>query len=265
MNFLDKIIAYKEMEVQKQKIELDLNELKNICRKLTSSKSLIEKLKLASSRNKLALIAEVKKASPSKGLIRKDFDPVAIALAYQNAGASSISVLTDEKFFQGSIQYLKAVRNTLDLPILRKDFIIDPYQIYQTRAIGADIILLIASALTPEKLKEFYILSRKIGLEVLLEVHDKQELDLALSIGAEIIGINNRNLETFEVSIQNTLNLIKDIDLLNKFIISESGISAYSDIITLKNKGISGVLIGESFMKQENIEIAVHNLMMDCI
>jgi len=265
MSFLSKILTYKELEVQKQKTELDINELKSICRNLPSTKSLIEKLKTASSKNKLALIAEVKKASPSKGLIREDFNPVEIALAYQSAGASAISVLTDEKFFQGSIQYLEEVRKIVDLPILRKDFIIDPYQIYQTRAIRADIILLIASALTPEKLEEFYNLSRQLGLEILLEVHNEQEYKLAFSIGAEIIGINNRNLETFEVSIQNTLDLVKDNDISDKYIISESGIATYSDIVTLKNNGISGVLIGESFMRQENIKAAVHNLMPDCI
>jgi len=265
MNFLNKILAYKKLEVQKQKIELNIDELKSICQTMPSSKSLIEKLKSASSKDKLALIAEVKKASPSKGLIRKIFSPSEIALAYQNAGASAVSVLTDEKFFQGSIQYLQEVRKIVNLPILRKDFIIDPYQIYQTRAIGADIILLIASALTPEKLKEFYNLSKETGLEVLLEIHNRQELDLALSIDTEIIGINNRNLETFEVSIQTTLDLVKNINLSNKFIISESGITTHSDIVTLKNNGISGVLIGESFMRQENIENAVQNLMQNYI
>lgn len=265
MNFLSKILIYKELEVQKQKIELDIDELKSICRNSPPAKSLIKKLKEASSNNKLSLIAEIKKASPSKGLIREDFNPEEIAFAYQNAGASAISVLTDEKFFKGSIQYLKAVKKVVDLPLLRKDFIIDPYQIYQTRAIGADIILLIASALKPEKLEEFHNLSREIGLEVLLEVHDRQELDLALSIGAEIIGINNRNLETFEVSIQNTVDLVQDRDISEKFIISESGIADYSDIVTLKSAGVSGVLIGESFMRQENIEAAVHNLMHDLV
>jgi indole-3-glycerol phosphate synthase len=265
MNFLNKIISYKESEVQNQKNELGIDELKNICRDLPATRSFIKKLSQASSKNKLALIAEIKKASPSKGLIREDFNPVEIAAAYQMAGASAISVLTDEKFFQGSIKYLKAVREIVDLPVLRKDFIIDPYQIYQTRAVGADIILLIASALLPQKLEEFYNLSKELGLQVLLEIHNKQELDLAFSLKADIIGINNRNLETFEVSIQNTVDLIKGKNLSDKFIISESGIASYSDLTTLKNNGISGVLIGESFMKQENIETAVHNLMKDCI
>jgi len=263
MNFLNKIITYKKEEIERQKIEFNINELKNICQTVQPVKSFKEKLNQASLKSKLALIAEVKKASPSKGLIRENFNPVEIALAYQKAGASAISVLTDEQFFQGSINYLKQVKKVANLPVLRKDFIIDPFQIYQTRSIGADIILLIASALTPENLKEFYNLSREIGLEVLLEVHNRSELDLALSIDAEIIGINNRNLETFEVSIKNTLDLVKNRDLSDKFIISESGIATYSDIVTLKDNNISGVLVGENFMRQENIEQAVYNLMQD--
>lgn len=265
MNFLDKIIEYKKEEVEFQKKSTDVNELKSLCQNKSSSISFIQKLKDAKIANKIALIAEVKKASPSKGLIRADFNPVEIAKIYQKSGAIAVSVLTDEKFFQGSIQYLKDVKKEINLPVLRKDFIIDPFQVYQTKAMGADIILLIASALTEEKLVELYKLSKELGLEVLLEVHDKEEFEFAHNMGAEIIGINNRNLETFEVSIDNTINLIKNKDISDKFIISESGISSDSDISALKNAGVSGVLIGESFMRQGNIENAVFNIMKEHI
>jgi indole-3-glycerol phosphate synthase len=265
MNFLDKIIEYKKEEVKNQKKEFDINELKDLCLKNISSISFIDKLKTANSSGKIALVAEVKKASPSKGLIRADFNPVEIARIYQEAGASAISVLTDEKFFQGPAQYLIDVKKITNLPVLRKDFIIDSFQIYQTKAMGADIILLIASALSNDQLVEFYKLSKDIGLEVLLEVHNEKEFDFALNMGAEIIGINNRNLETFEVSINNTIDLIKNKDISEKFIISESGISSYSDIKLLKNAGVSGVLIGESFMRQEDIARAIHEIMRDYI
>lgn len=265
MNLLNKIIEYKRTEIKEQKNEFNLSfsELESLCMELTPSKSLLSNLKVNSDGQKISLIAEVKKASPSKGLIRKDFKPVDIALSYQKAGASAISVLTDENFFQGSIQYLKEVKEAVNLPVLRKDFIIDPYQIYQTRLMKADIILLIASALDFSELKDYYNLSKEIGLEVLAEVHNEKELEQVLEIGAKIIGINNRNLESFDVSIDNTLNLIHNLNLPDIFIISESGIKNNSDIIALKNAGVSGVLVGESLMRQENIEEAVRNLMKD--
>lgn len=263
MKFLDKIIEYKETEILKQKAEsgLNINKLENLCRDLTPTRSFLSILETNKKQGDLSLIAEVKKASPSKGLIREDFQPVEIALAYQNAGANAISVLTDEKFFQGSIQYLIDVKKVINLPVLRKDFIIDPYQIYQTRIIGADIILLIASVLGIEQLKDYYNLSKQLGLDVLVEVHSLKEFDMALELGAKIIGINNRNLETFEVSLNNTINLMQNRHFSDKFIISESGISNYSDTIILKNAGISGILVGESLMRQKDIETAVKNLL----
>lgn len=263
MNFLDKIIEYKKTEVIEQKKHLNLNEnqLETLCKDLPATKSFIKKLEKLKNTDNIALIAEIKKASPSKGLIRENFDPVSIAIAYQNAGVHAISVLTDKKFFQGSIQYLKDVRQVTDLPILRKDFIIDKFQIYQTRLMGADIILLIASALEISILKEYYNLAKSIGLEVLLEVHTEKELDLAVSLGAKLIGINNRNLETFEVSLDTTLNLICNKDLSGKFIISESGINNYSEVKLLQDNGVSGILAGESLMRQDNIEMAVKSLL----
>ena len=263
MTFLTKILEHKKLEVSIQKKESGQSpdELAMLCNELPKAKSFIAQLEKCKNLSKMALIAEIKKASPSKGLIREDFNPVEIALTYERAGANAVSVLTDENFFQGSIEYLKEVRKAISLPILRKDFIIDPFQIYQTRLMGADIILLIASALEHSRLKDFYELSRSLKLEVLMEVHNEREFNSAIEIGARIIGINNRNLATFEVSIDNTLNLVKDKSISDKFIISESGINNHSDIIKLQKAEISGVLVGESFMRQENIKKAVTDLM----
>ena len=260
MNILKEIIKYKEQVVKEQKdlCKMTVKEIKQSCASLPPVKSFSE---ILNNNTGIALIAEIKKASPSKGLIREIFNPVEIAKSYEKAGAKAISVLTDEKYFQGSIEYLQEVRKVVDLPVLRKDFIIDPFQIYQTRLMGADLILLIASALTEKKLKDFYQLSVDLGLEVLLEVHNQKELDLAHEIGATIIGINNRNLDTFEVSLDNTINLIKSNKRENSFYISESGIHSYLDVLQLQNAGVSGVLVGESLMVQENIEKAVHELL----
>lgn len=263
MNFLNRIIEYKKTEAEKQKAECNLNidELRDLCKKLPPASSFMNVLEINAKLDKISLIAEVKKASPSKGLIRENFNHVDIAISYQNAGVAAISVLTDVYFFQGSIQYLKDIKKIVNLPVLRKDFIVDPFQIYQTRLMGADIILLIAAALEISEMKEYYELSREIGLEVLIEVHNEKELEQALELNAKIIGINNRNLETFKVSLNNTLDLVKNRSFSDKFIISESGINNHSDIITLKENGISGVLVGESLMRKKNIEKAVFNLM----
>ena len=265
MNFLTKILEYKKQEVEVQKKESghSIDILESLCKELNPVKSFLIELEKCKNLSRLALIAEVKKASPSKGLIRENFDPVNIAVAYEKAGANAVSVLTDERFFQGSMEYLKEIKKAVNLPILRKDFIIDSFQIYQTRLMGADMILLIASALEYSKLKDFYALSKDLGLDVLLEVHDEQEFKSAVDIGAKIIGINNRNLETFEVSIENTINIVKNKDRYDSFIVSESGINKHADIVKLQKAGISGVLVGESFMKEENIEKAVHKLMYD--
>lgn len=265
MNFLTKIIEYKKSEVEQQKTQFgkDLSALKELCLAMPPTISFIEKISKTSRLNKIALIAEVKKASPSKGLIRADFNPVEIAIDYQKAGASALSVLTDEKFFQGSIEYLKNIRKITDLPILRKDFIIDPFQIYQTRLMGADIMLLIASALSFDELKTFYAIAKEIKLEVLIEVHNEQELEKALQLNAKLIGVNNRNLETFEVDINNTINLIQDKNIQELFIISESGISSAKDAEFLRKNGVSGILVGESLMRKTDLKKAVKELLPD--
>lgn len=256
MTILREIIEFKKEEVLEQKRLCSVQDFENIIKELPTAKDFNEALKSKSP----AIIAEVKKASPSKGVIREDFNPVQIAQIYEKMGAAAISVLTDEKYFQGKIDYLKDIRKICELPLLRKDFIVDEFQVYQTRAIGADIILLIAAALDKKQLEDYFCLSKELGLNVLMEVHDEQELDAALDVGAEIIGINNRNLKTFEVNLQTTVNLIKTGNLKDKLIISESGIKNTSDIKFLLEQGVHGFLIGETLLKENNIETTFANL-----
>jgi indole-3-glycerol phosphate synthase len=194
------------------------------------------------------IIAEVKKASPSKGVIRADFDPVAIARRYEEAGASAISVLTEEKFFQGSLAYLTACRDAITIPVLRKDFIIDEYQITEARAAGADAVLLIAALLDTDTLRAFREQAESIGMSALVEVHDENELESALSSDAMIIGINNRNLQTFQVSLETTYRLVKGIPS-DKTIVSESGIATNDDLQRLADAGVHAALVGESLMR----------------
>ena len=205
------------------------------------------------------VIAEIKRASPSKGLIACDFDPVATARAYEEAGAAAISCLTDEPFFRGHLEYLAAVREVSSLPILRKDFIIDEVQIEEARAFGADAVLLIVAALSPAKLKALLEAGKALGLEALVEVHDEEELAVALSAGAEIIGVNNRNLKTFEVRLETSIELRrlvpKELPL-----VAESGIRGPEDIRRLREAGISAALIGESLMRADDQKKALKEL-----
>ncbi len=197
------------------------------------------------------IIAEIKRASPSKGLIAKDFDPVKIAKKYEKGGASAISVLTDEKFFMGHLEYLAAIRSVVSLPILRKDFIIDEIQLEEARAFGADAVLLIVAALEPSQLKNLIDTARSLGLEALVEVHNEIELEIALSSGAELIGVNNRNLKTFEVDINLSIRL-KNLVPLDIPMVAESGIKDIKDIERLKNAGIKAALIGESLIRSDD-------------
>ncbi|MFA6988886.1 MAG: indole-3-glycerol phosphate synthase TrpC [Candidatus Gastranaerophilaceae bacterium] len=266
MNILQKIIDYKKTEVEFQKKNMPVfKDIKNQAENMPEIKSFLNILESKKNTGKISLIAEVKKASPSKGLIKADFNPVEIAQTYENAGASAISVLTDEKFFQGKIEYLQNIKKEVKIPILRKDFVIDEFQIYQTRAIGADMILLIVSALEKERFEDFFDLSKELGLDVLVEVHNEKEMESALETKAKIIGINNRNLQTFEISLETTIRLLNNYYDKNRFFISESGVFTYDDIVKLSSKNISGILVGESLIKQSNIEEAVYNLMKDKI
>jgi len=207
----------------------------------------------------IRIIAEVKKASPSKGVIREDFDPLAIAQAYSNSGANAISVLTEPHFFKGDLEYLTGIRRYVNTPLLRKDFIIDKYQIVEALVYGADFILLIAKALSKQQLKELYDYALHLDLEVLVEVHDKEDLSKAMSCGANIIGINHRNLETFEMDMELCHKLIPMIPN-GKIIVAESGVSNQEVIKELSEAGADAFLIGEHFMRQNNIEAEVRKL-----
>jgi indole-3-glycerol phosphate synthase len=202
--------------------------------------------------NEIAIIGEVKKASPSKGIIRDSFNPVEIANEYKNAGIDAMSVLTEKNFFQGCDEFLVSIRQSNTAPIIRKDFIIDVWQIYQARYIGADAILLIAAILTTEEIKKFLAVAGILGLKCLVEVHNEEELERVLETDASIIGINNRNLQTFQVSLDTTEKLISRIPE-NKIVVSESGIENYEDMKRLKKIGVNAVLIGESFMRATSI------------
>ena len=201
--------------------------------------------------NSLAVIAEIKKASPSKGLIKENFEPEILARNYEEAGATCLSVLTDQPYFQGSLDHLSLVKESVDLPLLRKDFIVDEYQIYESRYRGADCILLIVAALTQSQLKDYHDLARELSLDVLVEVHTLNEKLRAVDIGPNLIGINNRNLETFEVDLENTKHLVKDIPQ-EILIVSESGIKTREDVQKIFSYGVNIFLVGEAFMAVEN-------------
>ncbi|MCS7462480.1 indole-3-glycerol phosphate synthase TrpC [Paenibacillus doosanensis] len=257
--FLDKIVATKHKEVADLKEKISLTQLEREIAELAPTLG-FEKALSSGRKRPMGLIAEVKKASPSKGLIREDFEPVLLAQAYEQAGTDCISVLTDADYFQGSNDYLRQVRGAVQVPILRKDFTIDLHQIYEARSIGADAVLLIAAILTTEQLKLFAREAKSIGLDVLVEVHDKEELDRVLTLDASLIGINNRNLKTFVTELKTTEELIAYIPK-HVTIVSESGISKPSEIDYLQSIGAHAVLIGEHFMRQPVVGQAVHDLL----
>lgn len=257
--FLDKIVATKRIEVEALKQHFSLADAERSIAELPACLGFHRALAAGSNRT-MGLIAEVKKASPSKGLIRADFDPVKIALAYEAAGADCISVLTDASYFQGSNAYLTQVRKSVDLPLLRKDFTVDYRQIYEARLIGADAVLLIAAILTTEEMRDFLRISRTLGLDALVEVHDREELERVLELDADLIGINNRNLQTFVTDLQTTEQLIGLIPK-GKTVVSESGIANADEIKYLQSVGAHAVLVGETFMRKASVEQAVHELM----
>lgn len=259
--FLDKIVATKRAEVEELTARFDLAEVEKQVAALEKCRGFEKALSAAERNRSMGLIAEVKKASPSKGLIRADFEPASLAAAYEAAGADCISVLTDRDYFQGSNAFLQAVKETVKVPLLRKDFTVDYRQIYEARQIGADAILLIAAILTPAQLGEFHDLAKSIGLDVLVEVHNQEELEGVLELGkASLIGINNRDLKSFVTDLKTTEALIGLIPE-NITVISESGIAGNADMDYLSSIGAHGVLIGEHFMRHENVGQAVHDLM----
>lgn len=206
-----------------------------------------------------AVIAEVKKASPSKGIISEDFRPAEQAAAYQKAGAAAVSCLTEEYYFKGSAEYFKAVRKAVDLPMIRKDFIIDPYQLYEAKAMGADAVLLIAAILSEEQMREYRIIAESLGMDVLAESHDEKELEAVIAAGCTIFGINNRNLKTFDVSLENTKRLAKLVPD-GGILVSESGIKTAEDMKFLADLGADAVLIGETLMRSGSVESSMREL-----
>ncbi|RUM70055.1 MAG: indole-3-glycerol phosphate synthase TrpC [Sulfurovum sp.] len=256
---LDEIIKKTKADLEKRKIEYPEAWLG---RSLSFNPFVPKDVKTAlraTKENPYRIIAEVKKASPSKGVIREDFDPVTIAQAYEKGGADSLSILTEPHFFQGDKEYLGMVRRYVSLPLLRKDFIVDKYQILEALAFGADYILLIAMALSRKELKMLYEYARHLGLDVLVEVHNKTDLIKAIFAGAEIIGINHRNLETFEMDMHLSEKLIPLIPQ-GKIIVAESGINDHQTLIELSNIGADAFLVGEHFMKQNDITKAIKTL-----
>jgi indole-3-glycerol phosphate synthase len=206
-----------------------------------------------------AVIAEVKKASPSKGVLREQFDPAAIAASYERHGAACLSVLTDRQFFQGSLDNLKAARAACSLPVLRKDFMMDPYQVHEARAAGADCILLIVAALTPEKLRELEDTAVDLGMSVLVEVHDGAELETALQLRSPLIGINNRNLRTFETTLDTTIGLLSRVPA-DRLVITESGILKPEDVARMRGHQVYGYLVGEAFMRAPDPGVELERL-----
>ena len=254
---LSRIIEEKRRVVEESRREKPMEdvvrEAKNICVKSSFKKNI-------SRPHHINLIAEIKKASPSKGILRGDFNPVKIAITYQANGASAISVLTDERFFEGRLEYIKKIKENVSIPILRKDFIIDEYQIYESVVAGADAILLIADILSTNELIGFYNLATTLGLDVLIEVHNEEEVEKALATDGGIIGINNRDLHTFKVDFGVTQKLSRLIPQ-NKVMVSESGIKSHEDVMFLKSLGINAVLIGEAFMEASDIASKMREIM----
>jgi len=252
---LDDIVRDKLVEIEERKRVIPESEMRIMATKQPATHDFAGALRGPGIR----LIAEVKKASPSRGLIRADFDPVSLAKIYTENGAAAISVLTDEKYFQGKPEYLKNIRQNITLPLLRKDFILEPYQVYESRAYGADALLLIVAILTPESLQQLLALSHGLGMKALVEVHNEEEIHIALNSGAQIIGINNRDLKTFKVDLGTTERLHTLVQF-DRIVVSESGIKTREDIAFLRSKGVHAVLIGETLMASDDIPNKIKEL-----
>ena len=250
-DILNKILAVKAQEVAAAKPVTPLPKLRAEVKRAAPVRDFVGAIRSKIAAGQAAVIAEIKKASPSKGVIRADFRPAEIAQSYAQHGAACLSVLTDEQFFQGSADYLRQARAACDLPVLRKDFMVDEYQIYQARAMGADAILLIASALTLGQMKKFEKLAHQLGMAVLVEVHDSDELATALKLTTPLIGINNRNLRTFEVSLQTTLDMLPSIPQ-DRIVVTESGIFTAADVKQMRSHQVNSFLVGEAFMRAED-------------
>jgi len=254
---LDRIIATKKREIEEARRVRPLEAVRAAAAAAAPTRNFFQAL---AAEGPIKLIAEVKKASPSKGLIRPDFDPVTIASAYAQAGATCLSVLTDESYFQGHLDYLRAIRAAVSLPLLRKDFLLDPYQLYEARAAGADAVLLIAECLDDCQLRGLHNLALELQLTPLVEFYEPENLPRVLEAGATLIGINNRDLKTFQVDLEHTIRLRKQIPA-DCLVVGQSGIHSRADVCRLAQAGVSAILVGEHLMRQADIGRAVHNLL----
>lgn len=248
---LDEILAQKHREIARDSAIINLTAMEQRAAAFNDKREFIARLRQRIVNKQAAVIAEIKKASPSKGLIRADFDPALIASQYEAAGATCLSVLTDREFFQGSNQYLQQARAACALPVIRKDFIVAPYQIAEAKAIGADCVLLIVAALQPTQLQELAAYAGQMGVDVLVEVHDEAELDVALAAGFDLIGVNNRNLHNFDTSLEVSYRLAALLPP-GKLLVTESGIHSAQDVQAMLERNIFGFLIGETFMRAPN-------------
>jgi indole-3-glycerol phosphate synthase len=258
-NVLDKIVAVKHEEIAAAKKKKPLEAVREdaLSRVLTRDFEGALRAKLAA--GQAAVIAEIKKASPSKGVLREEFIPADIAQSYAEHGAACLSVLTDRQFFQGSTDALKQARASCDLPVLRKDFMVDPYQVYEARVMGADCILLIAACLSDAQMAELEGIARMLDMAVLVEVHDAAELQRALKLKTRLVGINNRNLRTFEVSLDATLGMLKDVPA-DRLLVTESGILRREEVQKMRGAGVHAFLVGEAFMRADDPGVALAEL-----
>lgn len=248
-DILNKIIATKQLEVAAAKQQKPLSMVQAEANATTAPRDFVAAIRAKIANKQAAVIAEIKKASPSKGVIRADFHPADIAKSYEQGGAACLSVLTDVEYFQGSAEYLKQARAACSLPVLRKDFMIDAYQVYEARAMGADCILLIAAAIDLATMRELEKVAHSLGMAVLVEVHNGEELDMALQLETPLLGINNRNLRTFDVTLDTTLGLLARIPQ-NKIVVTESGIFTAEDVALMRKNNVHTFLVGEAFMRQ---------------
>jgi indole-3-glycerol phosphate synthase len=259
-DILDKIAAYKRIEVEARKSALPRREVEYAAETASEPRGFRRALERAHTPGRLALIAEIKKASPSKGLIRADFDPPALARAYQHGGATCLSVLTDGPSFQGADAYLAAARDAVALPCLRKEFLVDPWQVIESRALGADCILVILDMVDDSLARELMLQARRFGMDALVETHDEAEMERAAALGANLIGVNNRSLRTFQVDLANTEKLAA-LAPKTALLVTESGISTPADAARLEQAGAKAMLVGESLMRQADVTAATRTLL----
>lgn len=258
-DILKKILQRKQQEIAERSKRLPINLLQQLAENAEPVRGFVEAIERKLAVGQSAVIAEVKKASPSKGVLRADFRPAEIALSYESGGAACLSVLTDQDFFQGHEDYLKQARTACQLPVIRKDFIIDPYQVFEARAIGADCILLIVAALDDDQLEQLSQLAIQLEMDVLVEVHNEEELHRAMVLNLPLMGINNRDLHTFETSLETTIKLLNFIPD-ETIVITESGILGKEDVAFMREHGVNGFLVGEAFMRAEDPGQALANL-----